>query len=410
VGVLFLIVFVGLLGFGIILPLFPFYAERLGASPEIITWTMSGYTLGQFVVTPVWGRVSDALGRRPVLIMTMLGSAVAYVVLAYADELWIVIASRVFGGMMAGNIAAAFAYVTDITSEKQRAAGLGRVSAALGLGFMFGPAFGGLLAGGDVDTANYVMPALAAAGLSLLAMLGAMIFLPESLAPEHRKPLFGSRRAKAPSPDDGVGRSVVMTLLLMLIAVAFVFYTAMSLMESIFALWANDSFDMGPRSIGWIFLLLGTMNVLVQGVLIGKLTERFSEKQLAIAAAVLFGVGMAILAEATAYWHILAGIISFGIGTGLFNPTISSMVSKTAAENERGFVMGKYQAASALGRVVGPAVSGVLYAQVSMAAPFGVGALLMVPVVMLIGRFRVPEIGPAHADEPAVSTDNERDD
>ena len=120
--ILFLIVFIGLVGFGIILPLFPFYAERFGASPEVITWTMSAFTLAQAVGTPIWGRISDAYGRRLVLILTMLGSAAAYVMLAYADELWIVIVSRVFGGLMAGNISTAFAYVTDITTDENRSA------------------------------------------------------------------------------------------------------------------------------------------------------------------------------------------------------------------------------------------------------------------------------------------------
>ncbi|MDH3512762.1 MAG: MFS transporter, partial [Gammaproteobacteria bacterium] len=166
--ILFLIVFIGLVGFGIILPLFPFYAERFGASPEVITWTMSAYTLSQALATPVWGRLSDAYGRRLVLILTMLGSVISYLLLAYADELWLVLFSRVLGGLMAGNIATAFAYVTDITTEDDRSASLGKIGAAMGLGFIFGPAIGGLLAGAEVETANYVLPALAAAALSLV--------------------------------------------------------------------------------------------------------------------------------------------------------------------------------------------------------------------------------------------------
>ena len=141
--ILFLIVFIGMVEFGIILPLFPFYAERFGASPAVITWTMSAYTLAQALATPVWGRISDACGRRLVLILTMIGSAISYVMLAYADELWLVLLSRVLGGLMAGNISTAFAYGTDITTEENRAASLGKIGAAMGLGFIFGPAIGG---------------------------------------------------------------------------------------------------------------------------------------------------------------------------------------------------------------------------------------------------------------------------
>jgi DHA1 family tetracycline resistance protein-like MFS transporter len=387
--ILFLIVFIGLVGFGIILPLFPFYAERFGASPEVITWTMAAFTLAQAVGTPIWGRISDAYGRRMVLILTMLGSAMAYVMLAYADELWIVMLSRVFGGLMAGNISAAFAYVTDITNEENRSASLGKIGAATGLGFIFGPAIGGLLAGADVETANFVAPALASAGVSLVAMVGAILFLPESLAPEHRKPLFGSRDGKG---GDSAGVSLATfhrDALLKLLIATMLFYTAMSQMESIFPLWANDLFQMGPRDIGMVFFVLGTISAAMQGGAIGPLTKRFGEKAVALSSGVFFAAGLAILALAKVDWQIWAGLVPFGIGVGLFNPVVSSMVSTTASANERGAVMGKYQAASAMGRFFGPAVSGLIYSKISMAAPFALGALIMLPVVILVGMFHL---------------------
>jgi len=388
--VLFLIVFIGLVGFGIILPLFPFYAERFGASPEVITWTMAAFTLAQAFATPIWGRISDAYGRRLVLILTMFGSAWAYVMLAYADELWLVILSRVFGGLMAGNISTAFAYVTDITTEENRAAGLGKVGAALGLGFIFGPAIGGLLAGPEVATANYVLPALASAGVSIVAMFGAIIFLPESLDEQHRKPLFGRAGGTG---GKGHGMSLARIhrgALIQLLIIALVFYTAMSQMESIFPLWANDLFQMGPRDIGGVFFFLGVISATMQGGLIGPLTRRFSEKSVAGFAGASFAIGLGLLVLASADWQIWLGLVPFAIGVGLFNPTVSSMVSKTAAKNERGAVMGQYQAASAMGRVLGPAMSGILYSKISVAAPFALGALIIVPALILIGRFHLP--------------------
>jgi DHA1 family tetracycline resistance protein-like MFS transporter len=383
--VLFLIVFIGLVGFGIILPLFPFYAERFGASPEVITWTMSGFTLGQFVATPLWGRLSDATGRRRVLILTMLGQAIGYVVLAYADTLALVIASRVWGGLMAGNISAAFAYVSDITTPDKRAAGLGKVGAALGLGFTFGPVIGGLLAGAEVRTADYESPALAAAVLSTVAMLGAMFFLPESLAKEHRKPLFHRGQAAR----SAVGTSATRAALWNLLLVGFVFYIAMSLMESIFPLWANDRFTMGPRDIGIVFFVLGILQAVIQGALMGRLTKTFGERSVAIASGFFFGGGLAVLAAAGSLWQIALGIVLFGIGVGMFNPTVSSMVSQTAAANQRGAVMGMYQAAGALGRVVGPGVSGLMYSKIGLAAPFALGAGIMLPVIGLLTLVRL---------------------
>ena len=391
--ILFLIVFIGLVGFGIILPLFPFYAERFGASPEVITWTMAAFTLAQAVGTPIWGRVSDAYGRRIVLILTMLGSAMAYVMLAYADELWIVMLSRVFGGLMAGNISAAFAYVTDITTEENRSAGLGKVGAAMGLGFIFGPAIGGFLAGADVETANFVAPALASAVVSLFAMVGTIIFLPESLDAKHRKPLFGARKG-AGGESHGISLATFhRAALLKLLIAAMLFYTAMSQMESIFPLWANDLFQKGPRDIGMVFFVLGTISAAMQGGAIGPLTKRFGEKSVAMAAGVFFAAGLTILALARIDWQIWVGLVPFGIGVGLFNPTMSSMVSTTASPNERGAVMGRYQAASAMGRFFGPAMSGLIYSKISMAAPFGFAALIMVPVLVLVGMFHLKQDG-----------------
>jgi DHA1 family tetracycline resistance protein-like MFS transporter len=394
VVILFFIVFIGMVGFGIILPIFPFYAERVGASPTIITWTMSAFTVGQAISAPIWGRLSDAYGRRLVLILTMFGSALSYVMLAYADDLWLVITSRVFGGLMAGNIAAAFAYVTDITTEENRPAGLGKVGAAMGLGFIFGPALGGLLAGPEVETANFLRPALTAAAVSLITMVGTIIFLPESLPKADRKPLFGARNGSPQVSLAAVNRSG----LLKLIVAVLVFYVGMSQMESIFPIWAKDMFSMGPRDIGGVFFVIGLIVVIMQGGLIGPLSRRFGEQPVAIAAGVFFAIGLACMGLATTSWMLWVSLVPFAIGVGLFNPTVSSMVSKTVSANERGAIMGRYQSASALGRVIGPLLCGPLYTFVGMSAPFILGAAIMLPVLWLLSRFVL------HPDPSAPAT------
>jgi MFS family permease len=247
-----------------------------------------------------------------------------------------------------------------------------------------------LLAGADVETANFAAPALASAGVSLVAMVGAIIFLPESLAPEHRKPLFGARNGGGDAAGVSLATFHRAALLKMLLAVL-LFFTAMSQMESIFPLWANDLFQMGPRDIGMVFFVLGTISAAMQGGAIGPLTRRFGEKRVALAAAVFFAAGLGLLALATVNWQIWVGLVPFGIGVGLFNPVVSGLVSKTASANERGAVMGKYQAVSAMGRFFGPAMSGLIYSKISMAAPFGLGALIMVPVVVLVGMFHLKD-------------------
>ena len=394
--VLFLIVFVGMVGFGIILPIFPFYAERVGASPTAITWTMAAFTLGQAIAAPIWGRVSDAYGRRLVLMLTMLGASLAYVMLAYADSLWLVIASRVFGGLMAGNIATAFAYVADITTEAERPAGLGKVGAAMGLGFIFGPALGGLLAGTDVATANFVAPALTAAGISVAAMVGTLLFLPESHPPQARMPFFGEHQQER--AEAGSLAALNRSGLLMLFVAALVFYIGMAQMESIFPLWGKDVYDLGPRDIGMVFFVLGVITVVMQGGLIGPLSRHFGEKRLAIAAGLFFCAGLTALAFSNASWQVWAALVPFGIGSGLFNPVVSSMVSKAASPTERGVIMGRFQSASASGRVIGPLVCGPLYSYVGMGAPFLLGAAIMLPVLLLLGQYRLRH-APADTNE-----------
>jgi DHA1 family tetracycline resistance protein-like MFS transporter len=389
VAVLFLVVFVGLLGFGIILPLFPFYAQRFGASPEVITWTMSVFTIGQVVATPVWGRLGDAWGRRPVLILTLLGTTLSYVMLAFADTLALVIASRVVAGLMAGNVSAAFAYVADVTTPENRAAGLGRIGAALGLGFMLGPALGGVLAGNDVATANYMLTALGAASLSFAAMIGT-IFLRESLAAGNRRPLRGRSAAAPPAADAQAVPHTLRRGLLPLVAAALIFYVAMSIMESVFSLWANDRFGYGPRSIGVVFFVMGGIQAVVQGGLVGRLTRRFGEQRVAVSCAAVVAVALAVLGMAVTDAQLWGGVILFSFAVGAINPALSSMVSRTAAPNEYGSVMGWYQSASAVGRVLGPGVSGALYGQVAQGAPFAVASAIMLPVVALVGLLRAP--------------------
>ena len=385
--IIFLVTFIGLMGFGIILPLFPFYAERLGASPEIITLTMAIFSLGQFFAAPFWGRLSDSIGRKKVLIISLFGSAMSYVLLAFADTLELVILSRVFSGLMAGNISIAFAYVTDITDEQNRSAGLGKVSAALGLGFMTGPAIGGLLAGSDVENANYVLTALAGAGINILAMIGAMIFLKESLEPSKRKNLEGLFKIFE------TNTFYPKKMILPLIACGLFFYCSMSLMEAIFPLWANAIFNYGPSQIGGVFFMLGLVSVIIQGGLIGPLTQLLGEKKLIQMAALSVMTGLTLIGISPNEFMLWSGLFFYGAGASMFNPSLSSLVSKSARVNERGMFLGQYQAACAMGRILGPTFSGVLYSNFQPSTPFFTGVVVAIPVILLITNFtlRKPE-------------------
>lgn len=377
---LFLIVVVDLLGFGIIIPLFPFMGVRFGLSPAEITLILGAYSACQFVAAPFWGGLSDRYGRRPILMTSMLGASASYFMLAFGDSIFWLVASRVLGGFMAGNISAAMAYAADVTPPEHRARGMGMIGAAVGLGFMMGPALGGLLAGGDAATANYAAPALTAAALSLLAAIAVWAFLAESHTAEQRAQHAGQRRRS------NLQLVLERPALALLITATLLFTTAHAMLESIVALWALAKFGFGPRQVGLLLLLMGAVLVLMQGAVIGRITPRFGERNVAVGGVIAYLGGLALLAfTAPLAWSIVGGVCC-GIGAGAFSPSASSLVSKLATAQERGVVMGTYQSASSLARVIGPAISGVLYGAIAFNAPYVLGMLLLVPAMWLILR------------------------
>jgi MFS family permease len=379
---IFLITFVALVGFGLLLPLLPFIVQRTGVGPEIITIVLGLYSLAQLIAAPLWGRLSDTWGRKPVLVLTSFGLAVSYIIMAFADDsLLLLIISRVVGGVMAGNIGAAQAYMADITTPETRAKGMGMLGAAFGLGFIFGPAIGGVLGGNDAATANFFVPSMVAAGITIAAALGAQFGLKESLSPAIRDAL--ARRPKI-SLSEKIRAALSRKTLLLLTLCGFLAVTAWAQFETIFALWADAKLDYGPLDIGLLLTFIGVIGVIVQGGAIGKLTKKFGERSLLWAALVLLLIGYIALSFAFNLTTTLISCAILSVGSGLFNPTISSLVSQEADETERGAVMGAYQSATALSRIIGPAFSGVVFASMGMVAPFLVAAALIIPAVMLL--------------------------
>jgi len=380
---LFLIVFIDLLGFGIILPLFPFVAERMGADPWLITFGGAGvYALAQVLATPFWGRLSDAIGRRPVLIISMAGSVAGYVWLGLADTLFMLLAARVVSGLMSGNISAAFAYVADVTDPANRAKGLGLIGAAFGLGFMFGPMIGGLLGGDDPATMNFTLPALVSAGLSAVAFIGATLFLKESLPPALRKPWREAGKGRR-SPFAAVSHSPV---LLGVIGAVFLVSTGGTILHTIFPIWGHDVLGLSPRDVGIAFFAMGVVGVTVQGVVAGRLATRFGEKKVLYGSAFAHAVGYVTMGLASDHAMLAIGAAFFAAGHASFNTTASSLLSLEADPRGKGAALGAMQSASAAGRIVGPAMSGGIYSGFGTHAPFLAGAVLLVPAVLLLRR------------------------
>jgi len=372
------VVVVDLLGFGIIIPLFPFMGVRFGLLPAQVTLILAAFSLCQLVAAPLWGALSDRFGRRPILMSSMIGASLSYFLLAFGEgALWLV-ASRVLGGLMAGNLSAAFAYAADVTSPEERAKGLGVVGAAIGLGFTLGPAIGGLMAGADAQSASFTAPALTAACLSLAACISVWVFLPESHTPEQRASQVERRGRLELSAL--ASRPVLFKLTL----ATLLFTIAHAMLESILALWALDRFGFGPRQVGLLFLLIGGVLVVMQGGVVGRLTRRFEERHIAVTGLAVYMTGLATLALADSVAFAVLGGLCCGIGFGAYNPCMSSLASKQAGAHERGVVMGTYQSATSLARVIGPAMSGAVYAAVAMQAPYVLGIAISLPAIWLI--------------------------
>jgi MFS transporter, DHA1 family, tetracycline resistance protein len=377
-GSLFLVSVIDILGFGILIPLVPYMADRFGAAPAVITALFGSYSLCQLLAAPFWGRLSDRFGRRPILISSLAGACVSYLILGLADGLGWLFASRILGGFMAGNIAAAFAYASDVSLPERRAASLGMVGAAIGIGFTLGPAIGGLLAGNDLRAASFVLPAIVSASLSLCAIALVTFLLPESNTAERRKE-HGARNRVGPV------RMLMERPGLRFLATAALLVTfSQAILESIFAIWALNKFGFGPRTVGLLMFCLACLAVLMQGGGVRMLVPRLGEVKVATLGVCVYVAGLVTVAEAQSLLVTALGLAMCGIGVGAFNPSASSLASKQADVHDRGAVMGTYQSSTSLARVIGPFVSGPIYAALGPSAPFLTGACVTVFAVWFI--------------------------
>ena len=377
--ILFLIVFINLVGFGIIIPLLPFYGEHYGASPDQVTLLMAIYSLAQFITAPVWGRISDKYGRRPVLLFSLAGTAVAYVWLALASDLTSLYLVRAWGGLMAGSIAAAFAYMADITSETNRAKGMGLLGAAFGLGFIAGPAIGGLLAGSDPSVTNFAIPSYVAATFSGIALLLAGFILRESLAPDIRATIVAkSRKERWLQFTHTMSRSDIRTTIILTFMSVLVFAG----LESTFALWSGRTFGWGVAQNGYVFAYTGIISALVQGALVGPMSRKWGETYLVKHGFVALGIGLLIIPFSNNLAMLLIAMAVVAYGFSLSSPALASQLSLQVSEREQGAIQGIGRSASTLGRVLGPAGAGYIFAFAGKDWPFYAGAALMALILL----------------------------
>jgi multidrug resistance protein len=362
--IIFVTVFIDLLGFGIIIPLLPFYAESFGASALTIGLLGTSFSLMQFLFSPIWGRWSDRIGRKPIILVGLMGSCVSYLTLALAPSLAVLFVARLIGGIAGANIPTAQAYIADVTTPENRAKGMGMVGAAFGLGFIFGPAIGGMLSHFSPQT-----PMWFAAALCFANFVAAWLLLPESRHVDATIKGLGRLEAFR----HALGRPVLLLLLLLY----FIVTLAFSGFEATFALFSEARFGFNSSTIGFVFAFIGVVLATVQGVLVGKVVKRIGERRLIPLAMFAIALGLGLVPFAWSVPTLLAALGVLSLGMGFNNPSLSSMVSQLADANDQGGILGLASSLSSLGRVVGPAWGGYLYDAYGMRTPFISAAMLM---------------------------------
>ena len=374
--IIFVTVFIDLIGFGIIIPLMPFYAETFGATGLTVGLLSTSFSFMQFVFAPFWGRLSDRIGRRPVI---LFGSFLSYLFFGLAGSLPALFAARICAGIAGANVATAQAYMADVTTPENRARGMGLVGAAFGLGFIFGPAIGGFL-----SQFSYQAPPFFAAALSLANFTAALFVLPESRparssAPRPRQSRFQTLRLATTRPG-----------LPALLFIYFIVTAAFSSFEATFALFGELRFGFDATTIGYLFAYTGVVLTVVQGGLVGRLAKRFGERRLVPPAILSLAVGLALIPAARNLPLLLLATGLLAVGMGFNSPSITSLISRLSSADEQGGILGVSQSMASLARIIGPAVGGYVYDAHGSTMPYvGASALMLVAVVaslLTVGR------------------------
>jgi MFS transporter, DHA1 family, tetracycline resistance protein len=338
--VLFITILVNLIGFGIIIPLLPFYAETFGASPFVVGLLFASFSVAQLISAPLLGEWSDRWGRRPVLILSLIGTAVSFAMLAVAQSLFMLFAARIVDGLSGGNITTARAYIADISTEENRAKAYGILGAAFGLGFIIGPALGALF-----SHISYTAPIWVAAGVTVAATVMAWVWLPETV---HRA------NASAGSPWNALRTLGGRKELRQLFAVDFVYWMSFAVYQTTFALFGAKRFGFDASHTGYLLSAFGFLGVLVQGGLVGPIVKRLGERHTLAIGLILAAIGWGGSAVTYSIPLFVAMLVPGAIGIGLCNATLSALISHAAAPGEQGRVQGAAGALESLGRTLGP--------------------------------------------------------
>jgi MFS family permease len=380
----FLAILLDLIGFGMILPLLPFYAQAFHASRITIGLIFASYSLAQLLFAPWLGRLSDRFGRRPLMLASIAGGAAAHLLFATAGSVAMLLVARSLAGVAAANYGIAQAYLADVTPPARRSQAMGLVGAAFGLGFVIGPALGGLLSRFGMAAVPY-----SAAALSAVNLLIALVALPESLPPAARslargRTLFGLGETRR------VWHDVRLRNLMLL---AFLVMFCFSIMEATLALFCQASFGFGPRAVSALFTYVGVLLVVVQGGLMGPLSRRFGDRRLILAGIALMALGLALLPVPPRAAWLLATLALLAIGSGLHNPSLLALLSRLSGEGAQGETIGVSRSCGALARVAGPVAGTWIFELGGASWPFWSAGGLMVVALLIAEDLlrRVPD-------------------
>jgi MFS transporter, DHA1 family, tetracycline resistance protein len=391
IAILFTAVLVDMVGFGIVLPLLPFYAESMGATPLQVTLLIASFSAMQLAAAPIWGRFSDRRGRRPLIVAGLFASAVSYLIFGLANSLALLFLSRMAAGAAGGTISVAHAYVADTTAAEERARGMGLIGAAAGLGVMLGPAVGGFFSRWGLGAPGYV-----AAALCAVNGIAALWLLPESRSAERRRERGGEAATLA-----GWLAAMIRFPLSLLLSVYFLAISSFAAMTAVLALYLERAYGIGAQEMGIVFALAGGATVLVRGVLLGPLVRAFGEARTVRLGTVALALALfAVPLMPNALWLGLV-VPLYAAGAGTLFPPLAGLVSRATDDASQGSILGGSQLVGGTGRVLGPIWAGFLFERAGIASPFFLGGLVVIAAALLalrIPRTVAPRAVPAVGD------------
>lgn len=378
--IIFLIIFINMLGFGIILPLLPYYVESFGAGPITIGFLAAAYSLFQLLSAPILGELSDKFGRRPILLFSIGGTALSFGLLGFANSIPLLFLSRIIDGASGGNVSTAQAYVADITSKENRTQGMSMMMAAFSLGFILGPAMGGLL-----SVYGYNVPAFVAGIIALIATILTFFFLPESMkineaskaAVKKRKKFFSLKDFSNALNHPEVG---------LFLSISFMMMFAFSLMQGTFALFSEHTLHLTAKDNGYIFAYLGLIGIIMQMFLLKRILKWIPERKAIIISIICMALALGLIAFSNSMPLLFLAVTLLAFGNSISGPVLTGLVSKKTLDSEQGNIMGVNQSIGSIARLFGPIVGTFTYSQISLRAPYLLATAILGITLLFSGR------------------------